>query len=197
MSTAVMTERIAEASPRFNARLAGLLYLAITIAAPFGELFVRGKLIVNRDAAATATNILAHESLYVAYFAPLLLLGGAPHLSVFNLDQLQALALLCLSLHGQGYNLGLVFFGFHCVLVGYLIWRSTFLPRILGWLMAIAGLCYLINSFTSFLAPSLKAQIYPYVLMPAGIAELSLTAWLLVIGVNVGRWKEQANKQRE
>jgi hypothetical protein len=59
--------------------------------------------------------------------------------------------------------------------------------------MAMAGSCYLINSSATFLAPAFKAQIYPYILMPAGVAELSLMLWLLVIGVNVQRWNEQAS----
>jgi len=76
--------------------------------------------------------------------------------------------------------------------IGYLIFRSTFLPRILGVLMAIAGSSYLTNSFAGFLAPELRAHLLPYILVPCGVAELSLTLWLLVMGVNVQRWKEQA-----
>src|SRR5258708_32103833 len=64
MSTAVMMERIAEASPRFKARIAGGFYLLIFVAAPFAEFFVRGRLVVSGDAAATATNILAHYPLF-------------------------------------------------------------------------------------------------------------------------------------
>lgn len=243
-----MTDSIQQISPRRTARIAGLLYLLITIAAPFGELFVRGKLIVKGDAAATAANISANEFLYRAggaadlvafaadaalalvlyelfkpagrsislmaaffrllhaaivavttltYFLPLLLLGNVAYLKVFNADQLQALSLVSLRLHGVGYNIGLVFFGIHCALIGYLIWKSTFLPRAFGLLMAVAGVCYLVNSFAAFLAPLFKAQIYPAILMPAGLAELSLTAWLLVVGVNAERWRQQATTRRE
>jgi hypothetical protein len=239
-----MPKRIAETSPSLKARIGGGLYLIITVAAPFGELFVRGRLVVKGDAGATATNILAHESLYrlggvadliafacdvavalilyellrpasrsvsllaaffrlmhaaivavatLTYFAPLVLLGGGPHLSVFNVEQLQALALVSLRLHGQGYNIGLLFFGFHCVLIGYLIFRSTFLPRILGVLMAIAGLCYLTNSFAVLLSPAFAGHLFPWILLPALPAELGLTLWLLVKGVNVLQWKEQAS----
>jgi hypothetical protein len=73
------------------------------------------------------------------HFAPLVLLGGAHFLSAFSTDQLQALALLSLRLHALGYQIALVFFGFHCLLIGYLIWRSSVLPRPLGALLAIAG----------------------------------------------------------
>jgi hypothetical protein len=237
-----MMERIAEASPRFKARIAGVFYL-ITTTTGFAEL-VRGKLVVYSDAAATAANILAHESLFrlafatdlivnpcfialtllfydllkpvnrslsllAAFFslvgcaiasviclfelAPLIVLGGAHDLRVFDVEQLQALALMFLKLHVQGYNVSLVFFGFYCVLVGYLLFRSTFLPRILGVLMAIAGLCYLTSSLATFLSPEVAARLFPYILVPGSVAELSLILWLLVKGVNDQRWKEWAS----
>ena len=119
--------------------------------------------------------------------APLALLGGARYLSVFNPEQLQALALLFLKLQAQAYNTGLVFFGCYCLLIGYLIFRSTFLPRLLGVLMAIAGLGWL-----TFLSPPLATYLSPYILAPGILGEGSLTLWLLVIGVNVQRWNEQA-----
>jgi hypothetical protein len=138
-----------------------------------------------------AVNLLHH-------FAPLFLLGDAHFLTAFKpdqLDQLQALALVSLKVYGTGYDISLVFFGFHCLLIGYLILTAAFLPRILGALMAIAGLCYLTNSFANVLAPGLASH-FPYILLPAGAAELSLTLWLLVIGVNVPKWEEQASAWR-
>jgi hypothetical protein len=81
----------------------------------------------------------------------------------------------------------LVFFGFYCLLIGYLIFRSTFLPRILGALMAVGGL-----GRVTFLSPPLADHLSPYNLAPGILGEGSLTLWLLVIGVNVQRWKEQA-----
>jgi len=125
------------------------------------------------------------------HLAAVLILSGADYLKAFEPRQLHALALLSLKLFDNGYGISLVFFGFFCLCTGYLIFKSTFLPRILGVLMAIAGLCYLANSFVLFLAPRLAHQFF-YILMPAGIAELSLTMWLLVKGVNVQRWREQA-----
>jgi hypothetical protein len=74
------------------------------------------------------------------FIAPLLVLGGAPDLSVFNAGQLQALSLLLLKVNDQGAAIGLIFFGFYAVLKGYLIIKSTFLPRILGVLAVLAGL---------------------------------------------------------
>src|SRR5947209_6692945 len=86
----------------------------------------------------------------------------------------------------------LVFFGFWCVLIGYLIFRSTFLPRIIGALEVLAGLGYL-----TLLWRPLAHYLYPYNLALAGPGEISLLLWLLVVGVNVERWKEQANAAAE
>jgi len=123
--------------------------------------------------------------------APLLVLRGEQYLSIFNAGQQQALALMFLELRAQGFDICLVFFGFYCILIGYLIFRSTFLPKILGVLMAIAGLGYLINSFATFLSPAFAIHLIPYVLAPGLLGEGSLTVWLLAVGVNVQRWKEQ------
>jgi hypothetical protein len=73
----------------------------------------------------------------------------------------------------------LVFFGFYCLLIGYLIFRSTFLPRILGVLMAFGGLGWL-----TFLSPPLASHLSPCIFAPGILGEGSLTLWLLVIGVN-------------
>ena len=81
----------------------------------------------------------------------------------------------------------LVFFGVYCLLIGYLIFRSTFLPRTLGVLMAFAGLAWL-----TFLSPSLVKALSPWVFLPGLIGEGSLTVWLLAMGVNVQRWNEKA-----
>jgi Domain of unknown function (DUF4386) len=101
------------------------------------------------------------------YLAPLLVLQGKTSLSAFAPEQLQALALVFLKLNGQAYDIGLVFFGFWCVLIGYLIFRSTFLPRIIGVLEVFAGLGYLT------LQP-LAHYLYPYNLALAGPGEISL-----------------------
>lgn len=122
------------------------------------------------------------------YAGPLVVLGGGPYSNAFKAEQLQALGLLFLQLSGQANNIGLVFFGFYCLLIGYLIFRSAFLPRILGVLMATAGFSWL-----TFLAPPLANDLSPYNLAGGLLGEASLTLWLLVVGVNVRRWKEQAS----
>jgi hypothetical protein len=119
----------------------------------------------------------------------LVILGGQHYLGVLKVEQLQALALMCLELRAQASSIYMVFFGFYCLLIGYLIFRSSFLPRILGVFMAIAGLAY-----QTFLSPPLANDLFPYVVAPAGaLGELSLILWLLVIGVNTERWREQAS----
>ena len=120
--------------------------------------------------------------------APFILLGGGHYLSVFTGEQLQALSLMFLQVRTQANNIGLVFFGLHCLLVGYLILRSTFLPRVIGALMVVAGFGWL-----TFLSPPLASSLLPYNMMPGGIGELSLSLWLIVMGVNVQRWKQQAS----
>jgi uncharacterized protein DUF4386 len=244
MSTAVMMARIAEASPCFKARIAGVFYLLTIVTRMFVEIFVRNRLVVSDDAAATATNIMAHEALFrlgfaadiiafasyialtallyelfnpvnrslslvAAFFslvacvvqaisslfhlAPLFLLGGAPYLRVFTVEQLQALALVFLRLRAAAYhNIGLVFFGLYCLLAGILILRSTFLPRILGVLMVLAGLSYVL-----FVSPPLVRSLQAYILVFPGVGQISLCLWLLVMGVNAQRWREQASAPGE
>lgn len=233
-------ERI-DTSPRFKARLAGVFYL-LTFVTGGLAIFARHGLVVDEDAAATATNILAHESLfrlgsagdllvvacYVAVtalfyglfrpvsrsgsllaacfslvgcailgftclfqLAPFVVLQGVQYSSVFNVDQVHALAYMSLELYGQAYSIAVVFFGFYCLLIGYLILKSTFLPRILGGLMVLAGLAWL-----TFLSPPLARSLSPYILAPGILGEGSLTVWLLVMGVDGPKWQEEASAWR-
>lgn len=135
---------------------------------------------------------LAHASIAglntLNFVAPLILLGGGVAVTSSNGRQLGDQVVASLRLHGVGYNIALLFFGAHCVVCGYLIVRSTFLPKSLGALLALAGLCYLINSYSAIVAPEFKRAIYPYILIPAGIGEWSLMLWLLLGRVNRERW---------
>ncbi|MFL6389803.1 MAG: DUF4386 domain-containing protein [Terriglobales bacterium] len=121
------------------------------------------------------------------FITPLFILGDAHYLSVFSTQQLQALALLFLKVNDHGAGIALVFFGFYALLTGYLMIRSTFLPRILGVLSVLGGLGWL-----SFLYPPLGYRLFPYIAAFGLLGALSLIVWLLVKGVNEQRWKEQA-----
>jgi hypothetical protein len=137
----------------------------------------------------TGCAIAAANSVFL--LAPLVILGNAQLFSAFNVGQLHALILIFLAMYAQGSNISMVLFGSYNLLVGYLIVRSTFLPRLLGVLLAISGICYLINCFATILAPAFEPHLLPYILVP-GAAELLLALWLVVFGVNERRWKEQA-----
>ena len=228
-------------SPQLYARLGGVLYLAIIVLGMFGEMFVRGSLVISGDAAATADNIEASQLLWrtgivgdllmhvfdvpvivVLYLllkpvskslallatlinlvqtavlvanklnllVPLFLLENSGYLKEFSSAQLDALSYLAIKAHGFGFGIGLIFFGFACLVRGYLIFRSGYLPKARGVLSRGAGLRYLANSFALLLAPSFAASIFPAILMPAFIGELALCLWLVVKGVNLERWQQ-------
>ena len=120
------------------------------------------------------------------------LLGNADYLRVLDPEQLQALAYLSIQSEGYGFGVSLIFFGCECLILGYLIFRSGYLSKVVGVLMQIAGLCYLVNSFALIVSPSLSAQLVPTILIPAFIGELSLCLWLLLKGVNVPKWEKRA-----
>jgi hypothetical protein len=104
-----------------------------------------------------------------------------------TLEQVQDLAYTLLRVNDLALSTGMVFFGFYCLLLGYLIFRSTFLPRVVGLLLALAGLGYL-----SYLYPPLQSALATYLQITGLLGEGSLTLWLLVFGVNAARWKDQA-----
>jgi len=225
-------------SPQFKARMGGFCWLMCFLTSIY-PLIISGRLVVPRDAAATAANLLANEALFrsgtamllvstafyigatlfiyevlkpvnrslsllAAFFSlvgcaiggvsclfdfvPFVLLKNAPYLSAFTTEQLQGLTLAFLRVRAQANDIGLVFFGLHCLGVGYLILRSTFLPRIIGALMLLAGFGWL-----TFLFPPLAQSLAPFNMLPGAVGELSLTLWLLIKGVNVPRWEEQAS----
>ena len=238
-----MTERIAETSPRFKARMAGVFQLLEAITAACPGVFILDRLVVPGNAAATAANILGHERLlwlgfaslligvacHIAwallmyellkpvnrslsllaafvilvccaiqalaslfYIAPLLVLQGGSSLSAFTAEQLQALALMFVKLNNYANDIDLVFFGLWCILTGYLIFRSTFLPRILGVLLAIGGL-----GWVMYLYPPLAYHLFiPYIAAASALGEVPLEFWLIVMGVNAQRWKEQASAEQ-
>ena len=211
-----------------SARAAGVIYLAIIGLGLFGEVYVRGSLVVGGDVSATASNILRSQLLWrigiatdlvmhvldvplIVFFYlllkpisyPLALLATVFNvvqtcvlvinklslvaaLSLVNSSALAAkqvdspaFALLAVDLHSHGFGLGLIFFGLACLVRGYLILRSGYVPGILGTMLMLAGISYLVNSFALLLSPPLAALLFPAVLLPALVAELALTLWLL------------------
>jgi hypothetical protein len=118
-------------------------------------------------------------------------LGSADYLKAFDPHQLQILANLALSSHDVAFNIALIFFGFTCIVNGYLIFRSGYLPKFVGVLMQIAGLCYLTACFAALFAPAFADLITPAILLPPLIGESSFCLWLLVKGVNIAKWKER------
>jgi hypothetical protein len=182
-----MMERIAEASPRPRARITGIVYLLYFLTAVSAEVFVGRSRLVLYD----AFNLIA----YAFYIAVTLLFYYLFKPVNRNLSLLAAFFSLlgCANDVLSFFNVApykissLVFFGPYCLLIGYLIFRSTFPPRILGVLMAFAGLGWLI-----FLSP-LTNHLSTYLTVLGFLAEASLMLWLIVKGVNVQRWKEQAS----
>jgi hypothetical protein len=216
------------------ARIAGLLYLSM-IFAPFSMIYVPDKLIVRGDAAATANNILAHETMFrfanfadlvlavgficlgialyrllggvtktwamlmVAFvcvsatigflntlnnIAALILFRGADFLAVFDKAQLNALGYLFLRLHTQGNFINEIFWGVWLFPFGLLVYRSRFLPRILG--------IWLIIDCFAWVAMSIIAQFFPDYygsafnwFQPAFFAELAIMLYFLIRGANV------------
>jgi hypothetical protein len=122
-------------------------------------------------------------------YVPLLLLGsGGRYLGAFDPEQLNALALLHLNAHAYGYAIGLVFFGVHCLVLGYLVLKSRYVPRILGALLLLAAFGYLIDSFARTLLSNYAAYenvLGMVVLIPAFVGELAFALWLLIRGVTV------------
>ena len=112
--------------------------------------------------------------------------------SGFTAEQVARLADLTYRGHTAGFSVALVFFGVECILLGLLIRRSRYMPRWVGALMQVAGACYVINSFAWLLSPAASALLFPAILLPALIGELSLSIWLLTQGIRIGHWPKHA-----
>ncbi len=239
-----MMERIAGASPRGLARIAGGLYLVVILGGFFAIGYVPAVIVVSGDPVATAHNVEANEMLYrlgivvhiitlccnvpmavifydlfkvvnrrlsllvvfftlvgtaieganlPAQFAPLTLLQGGHYSTDLAAAQVQALAYVPIDLQEISYGINTVFFSFYGLAIGYLIFRSTFIPRAIGVLLTIGALCYLTYSFATLLSPGFAHHLVPYIQLPSLVGEGSLCLWLLLIGVNVQRWKQLAS----
>ena len=227
-----MTNNATETSPLIYARVAGFAYLFVFIFGFLANAFG----IVPGDAAKTANNIMASETLFrmgiaswlivlvadavVAWALYVLLVPVHRSLSllaawfrlvfvaIFAINLLGlfiamqlvggadvAQAMQFLNIYDYGVNIAFVFFGIHISILGYLVFKSEYLPRILGVLLMVASVGYLIDSFASIISSSYASNDVAFWLIvaaPAVISELSITLWLLIKGVNVDRWKQRA-----
>lgn len=237
-----MYTRTTNTSPLVYARVAGLLALIMLLTGSFaGSVYTR--LVVPEDAATTAKNIMASQSLFRLGFlsgltmntvfivyvtllytllspvnkihallmvmfamvgvpiamlsqlnqaAALLLLSGADYLKVFTADQINAQVMLFLRLQSHGNLIAAIFWGLWLFPLGLLVFRSGYLPRVLGVLLMIGCFGWLILFVQRFLFPSYQALAYSR--FAAHFAELSWMCWLLIKGVNVERWKQRATE---
>ena len=220
------------------ARITGVLYLVTLVAGAIAQAGIGNRLISLGNAATTASNILANESLYrlgftiymiemaaqiamtalfyellkpvskgvallsavfgyvgcgvkifsrLFYYAPLFVLGGATLVSGFSESQLQSISLVLLKINDYGAGLALAFFGFSTLLKGWLVIKSTFLPHWLGVFSLLGGIGWL-----SFLSPEIGLRLFPFIAVIGLVGSLANIGWLLVVGVDEQRWKEQA-----
>lgn len=136
---------------------------------------------------------LAVESVSALYLqAALAPLSGSEYLQALDPATRHAMAYLAIVAHANAFGVALIFFGVECLIVGYLIRKSGYFPKAIGVLMQIAGLCYLVNSFSLILSPSLASVLFPAILAPAFIGESSFCLWLLIKGVDVAAWERKA-----
>jgi Domain of unknown function (DUF4386) len=184
MSRGALAERVTAPSPRVKSRIAGVFYL-LTFVTGGVALFVPGRVGFAAGLVAAACYI-AVTLLFYDLFKPvsrnLSLLAAVLSLVGCAVGPLSLFRLVPPQINS------LVFFGFYCLLIGLLIFRSTFVPRILGVLMAFAGVGWL-----TFLSPPLANSLSPYVFFPGILGEGALTMWLLAVGVNVQEWKRQTS----
>lgn len=177
---------IARAQRNPNARITGVVYLLYFLTAIPAQFLVGRKFVFYGN----ATNLIA-----TAFYVLLTLLFYGMFKPVNrNLSLLAALfslagcIVMTLDLFLPSLPISpLLLFGPYCLLIGYLIFRSSFLPRILGVLMVSAGLGWL-----AFLSPTVAHSLTLYIEVLGIFAEASLMLWLIVMGVNVQRWKEQS-----
>jgi hypothetical protein len=171
--------------PTLKARVAGGFYLVAVLSAVFAEAFVRGSLLYAAGLLPVVSFAIVTLLLY-QLFKPVNR-GLAWLAALFNLV---SLFLEAFEFHLEGANIALIFHGLYCLLIGFLVFRSAFLPRILGVLMAIGGLAWLTD-----LSIPLTDHLAPYNVIAGFIGEGMLMLWLLLIGLNGQRWNVQASAE--
>lgn len=191
-----MRARIA-ASPNFTARMAGFSWL-MTFVFGMVALVASRRVLMPKEWSITA-NLLAtvfyiSATLFIYELLKPVNRSFSLLAAFFSLTgcSIGALSAAIQSNNRQAANISFLFFGLHCLIVGLLILRSAFLPRIVGALMVFAGLGWLTSCFANLLSPPLARALSIYIMLPGMLGEASLTLWLLVKGVNVERWKDVA-----
>ncbi len=179
-----MTTSLTDASPAFRARISGALYVVSVVTAVVCEFVFPGRF----PFIAVAVPVLCYA------VATLLIYGIMKPVNrlialLAALCQLAALAFEALRFQPQHLNIGMIFHGLYCVLIGWLILRSIFLPRVLGALMVLAGFCWLTNFW-----PALESHLHDRITALGLLGESLPMLWLLVFGVNAGRWSQQAKR---
>ena len=186
---ATTVSNIVDSESLFRLGIAGFVIIGIFDLVVAWGLYVFLKPI-NKDLALLAAwlrltyTIIAGVALLNLFFV-LELLSGADYLAGFGSDQLSAQVMIFLNMYEFGWRIGIVFFGLHVLVLGYLIFRSGYVPRILGILLMIATIGYLVSVFSSFLLSNFAdyETVFLVILaVPAVVAELSLTIWLLLKG---------------
>jgi hypothetical protein len=168
--------------PQRYARIAGVLYLGTIVTGALAAMSTGGRSIANLSATLCYVGVTV---LFYYLFRPVNR-GLSLVAAIFSLVGCLAGALTALELTLLPVS-PLVFFGVYCLLIGYLILQSTFLPRILGVLMAIGGAGWL-----TFVSPALSTRLSPFNMLPGVVGEGALTLWLLVRGVDAPRWRMRA-----
>lgn len=170
-------DHLADMSPVLKARIAGAFYLVTVVGSIYSYVIAPGTGVGHASGLVAGTANLVVTVLLFDLFRPV--------------NRLVALLAVLFNLEGSAHEHDpLAFFGFFCLCTGYLIYRSTFMPRLLGAAMALAGLGLLLNAYSPLLAPSFAHGLSSIGFTLDGIGELSLTLWLIVMGVNGQRWRE-------
>jgi len=187
MSTSVAADQSGQSVPRSMARLAGFFYLLTFVTGLFAWL-ARDKLGSGSGMLAGACYVVVTLLFYhlfkpvnrsLSFIAACISLAGC------------AIGPVGLFVHAFSRINPLVLFGCYCLVIGCLIWNSTFLPPLLGALMILAGFGWL-----TFLSPVLATRLAPFSFLPGLIGEGALTLWLLVRGVDEASWRKQLSQSQ-
>ena len=121
----------------------------------------------------------------LSHYAALSFLSGSDYLNVFDTRQLEAFALFSIKIHGVGYNISLLFFGIHLIILGCLLYISDIFPVSIGVLLVVGGICYVANSIVWFQFPDFVKYIYPAIMIPCAIGEWIFCGYLIVKGIRI------------